>query len=88
MQVDWRPPPDQANSEHQLRVVLVSVSDGIGGARAAFGGRAVVEAHVIESDESLRSFTQMRYLCSAERFAEDVDLPALVHRINSASWGV
>ena len=63
----------------------VSVSDGIGGAIAAFGDRAVIETHAIESDDSLRALTQTKYHCSAERFAEEVGVPALVDRINGAT---
>ena len=63
--------------------------DGIGGAAAAaFGRRAIVEAHLIESADALRIFTQTRYRRSAERLAEEVDTPALVARVKSATWDV
>ena len=67
---------------------LISVCDGIGGAVAAVGDRAVVAAQIVESDDSLRTFTQTRHHCTAERLAEEVDVPAFVERVNGAAWGV
>ena len=84
-------PPAAADvpiDDMKLRVLLVSMCCGIGGAAAAFGSRAIAQAHIVESCDALRTLSQARLHCSAERFAEEVDIPAFVARIKSATWGV
>ena len=53
-----------------------------------FGDRAEVITHIVECDDGLRSFAQTRMRCTADRLVEEVDIPALVARVNSATWDV
>ena len=81
-------PVPATDAVEKLKVFLVSICDGIGGATAAFGDRADVVTHIVECDDAIRSFTQTRLRCTADRFVEEVDIPALVSRVNSATWDV
>ena len=55
----------------KLKVFLMSLCDGIGGAVAAFGSRASVQARNIESPGALRAFTQAKLHWPTKRLAQE-----------------